>query len=132
MFVNLKLWKPEIISIIEEYTGKEAVINGDINFSLYPYPQIITEQIIIYDDIDNNQQFFSSDVIKAKVSFWHLVKGNIEIDKIIIENINLNLVNNKDADPNWLFNNSKDIDVSDGTAYMSENFIFTQNSNKAI
>ena len=122
MFVNLKVWKPEIISIIDEYTSKKTIINGDINFRLYPYPQIITENIIIYDDIDNNEQFFSSDIIKAKVSLWPLITGNIEIDKIIIENINLNIINYKNNEPNWVFNNLQNNSNEDGFPNISENF----------
>jgi len=105
MFLNLKLWKPEIISIIEEYTGKKAEINGDINFSLYPYPQIVIENIYIYDNTEeNNEIFFGSESVIAHVSLFPLLRSNIEIDKVIFENTELNLINIKDNNPNWVFN----------------------------
>ena len=53
MFVNLKVWKPEIIAILGQYTGKDATIDGNINFSLYPYPQIVIEDVSIYDDFED-------------------------------------------------------------------------------
>tara|TARA_B100000686_G_scaffold104414_1_gene111678 strand:- start:41730 stop:45185 length:3456 start_codon:yes stop_codon:yes gene_type:complete len=104
MFLNLKVWKPEIVSIIEDYTGKKAEINGDINFSLYPYPQIVIEKIYIYDSSeDNNEIFFGSESLKAHVSLLPLLRRNIEIDKVIVENTELNLINIKDNKPNWVF-----------------------------
>ena len=104
MFLNLKVWKPEIISIIEDYTGKKAEINGDINFSLYPYPQIVIEKIYIYDSTEEtNQIFFSSESVIAHLSLLPLLRSNIEIDKVIIENTELNLINIKDNNPNWKF-----------------------------
>ena len=40
MLVNLKVWKPEIKSMLESETGKIADVQGDIELSIYPSPQI--------------------------------------------------------------------------------------------
>ena len=104
MFLNFKVWKPEITSFIENYTGKKAFIDGDINFSLYPSPQIIIEEISIFEhQEDKDLIFFSSEKIMAKVSLFSLFKGQLHVDKVVIENINLNLINLRNEDPNWVF-----------------------------
>jgi len=104
MFLNFKVWKPEIISFIENYTGKKTFIDGDINFSLYPSPQIIIEEISIFEDReDEDLIFFSSEKIMAKVSLFSLLKGQLYVDKVVIQNINLNLVNLRNKNPNWVF-----------------------------
>ncbi len=130
MFINLKIWKPEIISVVERYTGKKTSIDGDINFSLYPYPQIFVEKAYIYDNYENNEIFFSSDVIKAQVSIFPLIKGVIKIDKIIIENMNLNMVNYDDDIPNWAFRNSlreeSDNTISEYSTFNFPNIKITQ------
>jgi hypothetical protein len=104
MLVNLKVWKPEIKSMLEAETGKLADIKGDIELSLYPSPQIKIYEISLKDDqkgvlID----FFNSDSVIAKLSLWTLLKGKIVIDKIIFEDLTINLENYSGKDPNWVF-----------------------------
>jgi len=71
MFINLKVWKPEIISMLEENTGKSARIKGDIDFKIYPSPQVKVHDISLVDDksgVINN--FIRTDSVIAKLSFY--------------------------------------------------------------
>ena len=104
MFINLKVWKPEIISMLQENTGKTARINGDIKLKIYPSPQVKVYDISLVDEkagVVNN--FFRSDSVIAKLSFFPLLKGNIEIERIIFDNLTINLLNNSNQRPNWVF-----------------------------
>ena len=104
MLVNLKVWKPEIKAMLEAETGKIAEIQGDIELSIYPSPQIKIYRISLKDDNDGVlSNFFNSDSIVAKLSLWPLIKGNIVIDKIIFEDLTVNLINYPNKDPNWVF-----------------------------
>ena len=103
MFINLKVWKPEIISMLEENTGKSAKIRGDIDFKIYPSPQVKVHDISLVDDksgVINN--FLRTDSIIAKLSFLSLIKGKFEIEKIIIDNLTINLLNSPNEKPNWV------------------------------
>jgi Uncharacterized protein involved in outer membrane biogenesis len=103
MFINLKVWKPEIISMLEENTGKSARIKGDINFKIYPSPQVKVHDISLVDDksgVINN--FIRTDSVIAKLSFLSLIKGKFEIEKIIIDNLTINLLNASNKKPNWV------------------------------
>ncbi len=104
MFINLKVWKPEIISMLQDNTGKTARISGDINLKIYPSPQIKVYDISLVDEesgVINN--FFRSDSVIAKLSFFPLLKGNIEIERITFDNLTLNLLNESNQRPNWVF-----------------------------
>ncbi|MFP6779663.1 MAG: AsmA family protein [Alphaproteobacteria bacterium] len=104
MFINLKVWKPEIISMLEENTGKTARINGDIKLKIYPSPQVKVHDISLVDEksgVVNN--FFRTESVIAKLSFFPLLRGNIEIERIIFDNLTLNLLNKPNQKPNWVF-----------------------------
>ncbi|MDG2001333.1 MAG: AsmA family protein [Alphaproteobacteria bacterium] len=104
MFINLKVWKPEIISMLQENTGKTARIDGDIKLTIYPSPQVKVYDISLVDEesgVINN--FFRSDSVIAKLSFFPLLKGNIEIERIVFDNLTLNLLNERNQRPNWVF-----------------------------
>ena len=103
MFINLKVWKPEIISMLEENTGKSARIKGTIDFKIYPSPQVKVHDISLVDDksgVINN--FIRTDSVIAKLSFLSLIKGKFEIEKIIIDNLTINLLNSSNKKPNWV------------------------------
>ena len=94
MFINLKVWKPEIISMLEENTGKIASIKGDIELKIYPSPQIKINDISLIDEnsgITNN--FLRSKSVVAKLAMLPLFKGDVVIDRIVFDNITLNLLN---------------------------------------
>ena len=104
MFINLKVWKPEIVSMLQENTGKTARINGDIKLKIYPSPQVKVYDISLVDEksgVVNN--FFRSDSVIAKLSTFPLLKGNIEIESITFDNLTLNLLNDSNQRPNWEF-----------------------------
>ena len=76
MFINLKVWKPEIISMLQDNTGKTARISGDIKLKIYPSPQIKVYDISLVDEesgVINN--FFRSDSVIAKLSFFPLLNA---------------------------------------------------------
>ena len=128
MFINLKVWKPEIISMLEENTGKSARIHGDIDLKIYPSPQVIVHDISLVDDksgVINN--FLRTDSIIAKLSFLSLIKGKFEIEKIIIDNFTINLLNSPNQKPNWVLEknivNKDEINEAINEKYLKSNQI---------
>ena len=117
MLVNLKVWKPEIKSMLEAETGKIAYIEGDIELSIYPSPQIKIYGVSLKDEKDGIlSNFFNSNSVVAKLSLWPLLKGNIVIDKIIFEELTINLENYPNKDPNWVFykkENKLELDINE-------------------
>ncbi len=110
MFVNLKVWKPEIISMLESETGKTAEIKGDIELSIYPSPQIKVYGISLQDEKAGVfKNFLNSNSVVAKLSLLPLLKGNIVIDKIIFEDLNINLESFPNQNPNWAFNKKENV-----------------------
>ena len=109
-FINLKVWKPEIISMLEKISGKSANIKGDIKLSIYPSPQIKIYDISLQETQDGiSSNFIYSNSVVAKLSLWPLFKGNIVIDKVILENIEINLKNLPEQSPNWIFTTKENL-----------------------
>ena len=128
MFINLKVWKPEIISMLEDNTGKTARIRGDIELKIYPSPQVKVHDISLVDEKSGViKNFIRSDSIIAKLSFLPLLRGNIEIESIVFDNLTLNLLNTSNKKPNWVleksFNNEEQIDDSVNDKYLKFNQI---------
>ena len=108
MLVNLKVWKPEIIAMLESETGKVAEIQGDIELSIYPSPKIKIYGISLKDEEAGiTKNFFNSNSVVAKLSLWPLFRGNIIIEKIVFEDLVINLENYSKEEPNWVFNKNK-------------------------
>ncbi len=106
-FVNLRVWKPEIVAMLEDLTNKQASIDGDISLNIFPVPEVTIEDIKLIDiDVDQNssQDFLSLEKIRAKVTIWPLFKGKIVIEKVELDGFELILQDRKDGTPNWISN----------------------------
>ena len=128
MFINLKVWKPEIISMLEENTGKTAHIRGDIELKIYPSPQVKVHNISLVDDKSGViTNFLRSDSVIAKLSFLSLIKGKVEIEKIVIDNLTINLLNISNQKPNWVLekniSNKDQVDEVINEKYLKSNQI---------
>jgi len=122
MLVNLKVWKPEIKAMLEAETGKLAEIKGGIELSVYPSPQIKIYKISLKDDQEGVLiDFFNSNSVIAKLSLWSLLKGKIVIDKIIFEDLTINLDNYPSKDPNWVFYKKKNKLELDSDSFNDDN-----------
>jgi len=114
--------------MLEENTGKTAHIRGDIELKIYPSPQVKVHDISLVDDksgVINN--FLRSDSIIAKLSFLSLIKGKVEIEKIVIDNLTINLLNISNQKPNWVLekniSNKDQVDEVINEKYLKSNQI---------
>jgi len=109
MFVNLNVWKPEIVLLLEDLTDKKASIDGDVNLSIFPIPEVTIEDIKLLEKYeDENVEFLTLEKIRAKLTIWPLLRRKIVIEKVELDGFKLILQDSEDGTPNWSSNFQND------------------------
>lgn len=101
LFFDPNDYKPQITQLAREYTNRNIHIIGDIEFSLYPWLGIQVNQI----SISNPERFSSPDFASAqsavvRVKLLPLFSQQFEVDTVYVNNLNLNLVRQKEGTTN--------------------------------
>ncbi|PKM10774.1 MAG: AsmA family protein [Gammaproteobacteria bacterium HGW-Gammaproteobacteria-3] len=102
LFFNPNDFKPQIEAAVQEKIGRKLHIEGDLKLSLFPWLGLRTEKVTL----DNSPEFqgpFLAQVEKSdiKVKLLPLLSQKIEIDRIVLEGLSLNLVKNEQGIANW-------------------------------
>ena len=96
--INPNDYKPEIVDQVKTNTGRELVIDGDIEWSILPSIGIKLGKIRI-----NNPEGFPEqplmqlDAAKVDLAFWPLLSKKIEIGMISVERLSLFIHTRKDG-----------------------------------
>ena len=106
LFIDPNDYKEAIAQKIQEQTGREVSIPGDIKLDV---SLIGLATVFSLGDINLSSskdfpdtEFFSSRLVEINLALWPLIKSKeLKIDKIILEGVNINLVKNKDGLSNW-------------------------------
>ena len=133
LFINLRVWKPEIVVLLEGITDKKAFIDGDVSLSIFPTPEISVEKVRLVNATGNyDRDFLKLDEIRANITFGSLFRGKVVVEKIKLNGFELFLTENKDGKPNWIerenklnqeeYQSSTDNNLSSETSDVSLNF----------
>ncbi len=95
-------YKPEIIAQVEQTTGRNFSIDGDIGLTFYPWIGIKLGKTTLGNAKGfSHQPFASIDQLNVKVNVLPLLKKKIEINKIQLHGMNLSLEVDKQGNNNW-------------------------------
>ncbi|MGJ0484214.1 MAG: AsmA family protein [Methylomicrobium sp.] len=97
-------FKPRIAEAIQEKIGREVEFGGDLHLSVFPSLGIATERIRIknipgFPDAD----FLSIEQAEVKVNVLPLLREKLEIRRIDLKGLRLNLIRIQDGLNNWSF-----------------------------
>lgn len=114
--IPLNNYKPQIINLVKQKTGRELVITGDIKATILP--NIGAE--IIGLSIKNPEGFKEENLLTAKkiavaVGLKAIINKKLEIKNFSIDSLEANLVNSKKHGNNWQFSADKTQTVADGS-----------------
>ena len=99
---DLNDYKDEITAYVQERTGRILTIDENIEFSLFPWFAVETGGVSLSDDPDfADRSFVTVDSLSARVRVWPLLRRRIEIGRIVLDGINLNLGMDADGRGNW-------------------------------
>ncbi len=101
-FIDPNDFKPEIQTAVKESTGRELVIDGNLELSVFPWIGISTGKLSLSNAKGFPDKSFAeiaeSDV---KVKLLPLLSKKIEISRIVLKGLVLNLAKNKQGENNW-------------------------------
>jgi uncharacterized protein involved in outer membrane biogenesis len=99
---DLNDYKDEIAAYVQERTGRTLTIDGNIEFSLFPWFAVETGGVSLSDDpAFGDRSFVTVDSLSARVRVWPLLRRRIEIGRVILDGLNVNLGMDADGRGNW-------------------------------
>lgn len=95
-------FKPEISAVVKDKTGRELVLDGELKLSLFPWTGVTTGKIALSNAPGfETQPFATIEESDIQVQLLPLLSKKIEISRIVLKGLALNLVRNKQGISNW-------------------------------
>ncbi|MDQ7073346.1 MAG: AsmA family protein [Gammaproteobacteria bacterium] len=109
-FIDPNDYKDQISEAVEDATGRQLTLNGDIELSVFPWVALELGPLSLSNAKGfKAQQFAKIDATEVRIKLMPLLKKQLVMDTIIFDGLTLNLEKNKAGKTNWddLVNNSK-------------------------
>lgn len=95
-------YREEITAAVEAVTGRSIKISGDMTISLYPWIGIkIHDMAIENRDGFSRRDFASVDQFDIRVKILPLLERRLDVDKLVLHRLDINLERNQDGVNNW-------------------------------
>jgi AsmA protein len=95
-------FKPEISAAVKDKTGRELVLDGELKLSLFPWVGISTGKVLLSNAPGfQDQPFATIEESNIKIQLLPLLSKEIEVSRIVIKGLALNLARNKQGINNW-------------------------------
>jgi AsmA protein len=95
-------FKPDIEAAVKNSTGRKLTIEGDLELSVFPWLGLSTGKMILSNAPGFTDQAFASlDESNIKVKLIPLLSKQLEINRIILKGLVINLEKNKQGLSNW-------------------------------
>lgn len=108
-FIDPNNFKPEIAAAIKDKTGRDLTLTGELKLSIFPWLGISTGQMSMSNAAGFQEQPFATlEESYIKVKLLPLLTQKIEISRVVIKGLVLNLTKNPQGVSNW-----NDLIVSD-------------------
>ena len=102
--VNMEVFKPAMIQAVKEATGRELVIDGPIELSMYPVPGISARRVHFANAAGTiGAQMLDVQRIVVRPSVLALLQGRIEVGTLFLYRPTIVLEADADGKPNWEF-----------------------------
>ena len=100
--IDLNNYKQEIETVVQESTGRQLRIEGELNKSIFPWLGVDIGAV----SLSNAAGFEAKDFarvkqVQIKVALWPLLQQEIEVNTIILHGLTTNLSVNKKGVSNW-------------------------------
>jgi len=101
---DINQYKPELIGLVEEATGRTLDIAGDLEFGLSLVPTVIVEDVTFSNaKWGSKPEMMSLNKFEVEVSLLPLLSGNIQVNKVILLEPEILLETDKKGMGNWVF-----------------------------
>jgi AsmA protein len=102
IFFDLNDYKPGIIAFVKDKTGRDLAIPSDIEATLFPKPSVNLGAIELANaEGFGPEPFAKIESAKVRIKLLPLIKGQVELDSVVIQRLALNLSKDKSGKTNW-------------------------------
>jgi AsmA protein len=102
LFVDPNEYKGEIATAVQEATGRQLTIAGDIKLSIYPWLGLSLGATQLSNAKGfGDSPFASVETVEIKVKLLPLFQQRLEMQKIRLHGLRANLAKNKEGRNNW-------------------------------
>jgi hypothetical protein len=101
---------------VSEKTGRELTIAGNFDLSISFSPSITADNVTFENAAwDTRPEMLKLGHVEAKVALFPMLSGDIEIERLILEDMDLLAETNEDGVGNWVFGDKQHEDEEDGS-----------------
>lgn len=102
MLIDPNKYKPEIVQVVKEKTGRDLKFAGDLKLAVFPWIGVDIGGI----ELSNAQGFGEKPFVKVgktsvRLQLIPLLTGKVRLGKVSVEGLNLNLAINEQGVSNW-------------------------------
>jgi len=102
MSIDINSYKSEIESLVLEKTGRKLHIEGEMQRSLFPWLGVSVGSVRLTNAPGfGDQDFFKISGAKIRIKVRPLFFGDLEVDVLSLQGLDLNLARNADGVTNW-------------------------------
>lgn len=96
-------YKPEIVALVKEKTGRSLAVDGDISLSFYPNIALQLGEVKLGNAKGfNDEAFAEARNARVEVQFLPLLEQQLKINEVHLQGLKLNLHRNKNGKTNWI------------------------------
>lgn len=100
--INPNDYKPQIIEIVKNQTGRELSIPGEIELSVFPWLGIKLGEVELSNAAGFGKQAFARiDAVDVRVQLLPLLKKDIQVGRVELDGLKLDLQRNAQGKNNW-------------------------------
>ena len=102
--VDAESYKPAIVEAVKAATGRELVVGGPIEFSMYPLPGISARQVRFANALGTTgAQMLDVQHVVIRPALEALLQGRVEVGTLFLYRPTIVLEADSDGIPNWQF-----------------------------
>jgi uncharacterized protein involved in outer membrane biogenesis len=102
--VDADAFKPALVRAVKEATGRELVIEGPLKLSMFPEPRISAREVHFANALGAaGAQMLDARWIGASPSWSALLRGRLEVGRLVLYQPTIILETDADGVPNWQF-----------------------------
>lgn len=100
--INPNDYKPQIIEVVKQQTGRDLLIPGEIDLSVFPWLGIRLGQVELSNAPGFGKQPFAKiDAVDVRVQLLPLLKKELKIGRVELDGLVLDLQRNSQGKTNW-------------------------------
>ena len=104
MFVDINDFKPQIQKVANQATGRQLVLGGDLELSLFPWAGVSVHDVSLGSPEGFAQkEFVRISEFEARMKLFPLLFKDYQVKHVVLKGFELTLVQQKDGRGNWDF-----------------------------